>query len=405
MLAASIPAKFLLAFGQNAGAGYIRAIPTASQIGIQNGAASLNDGFVPLNFLPVGSGGVPPFGQDMNGILYQITAWTQWYNAGGPISYDAAFSSANGGYPKGSILASTTFGNYWLNTVDANTTNPDSGGANWTSFTLTAYTGTSGVGVSGSVISLNYPPLPNVTTPANADTIALQAASGGAYYKTTFSNISGASFNLGISLGGYYIATGVVTELTASSGTFTVPGGVTKLYVRCWGAGGGGGGVLNNASTSGGGGAGYVEGYIAVSPGATIFYVVGQPAPGGTGATDGAAGGTTSFGSYLAASGGAGGPHSSGGVNTANAAGGTGAGGSFNVTGGYSSGGIGGGGSSYGGGSGGGAYSVSISPSGQSQTTSSPGNFPGGGGTGAGSNAAGSVTGGTGAAGLIIVQY
>jgi len=136
MQASSIPAKFPIPFANNAGAGYIRSIPVASQIGITNGAASLTDGFVPLNFLPVGSGGVPPFGQDFNGLLNEITSWNRWAQAGGPVGYDSAFSTAIGGYPKGAIIAAATAGNFWLCTVDNNTSDPDTAGAGWTGFQL-----------------------------------------------------------------------------------------------------------------------------------------------------------------------------------------------------------------------------------------------------------------------------
>ncbi|ASW06316.1 gp53-like domain-containing protein [Rhizobium sp. 11515TR] len=123
---------FPIAFGSSAGGGYIRQVPVNSQIGITNGAASLTDGFPPLTFLPVGSGGVPPFGQDFNGILNQITQWTRWQNAGGLATYISALSTAIGGYPQGALLASSvTAGLVWLNTVDNNTTNPDSGGVGW----------------------------------------------------------------------------------------------------------------------------------------------------------------------------------------------------------------------------------------------------------------------------------
>ena len=93
----SVPTKNTIPWGNSAGGGFIRAIPTPSQIGIQDGAASFADGFPPLNFAPVASGGVPPFGQDMNGILNQITAWTRWQAAGGPIRYDVSFAVAVGG--------------------------------------------------------------------------------------------------------------------------------------------------------------------------------------------------------------------------------------------------------------------------------------------------------------------
>lgn len=107
-------------------------MPEASQIGIEGGAASLTDGFPPLNFTPISAGGVPPFGEDMNGILNQTTAWNRWLSAGGPILYDATFQAAIGGYPNGAIVGSLVVqGNYWMSTVDGNTTNPDTGGAGW----------------------------------------------------------------------------------------------------------------------------------------------------------------------------------------------------------------------------------------------------------------------------------
>lgn len=139
MLASGIPAKFNIPWANGAGGSFIRPIPQASQIGVQDGAASLTDGFPPLNFVPVASGGVPPFGQDFNGILKQITQWAQWYSAGGPIVWDSAFSSAVGGYPAGALVASAvTVGILWISTADNNTSNPDTGGANWLKIDLTS---------------------------------------------------------------------------------------------------------------------------------------------------------------------------------------------------------------------------------------------------------------------------
>lgn len=138
MLAANIPIKFSIPWANSAGASYIRTVPVTSQIGIQNGAASLTDGYPPLTFLAAGAGGVSPFGADTNGILKQITQWNQWQSAGGPVQFDSAFSSAVGGYPQGAIVASsTTLGLFWFSLVDNNTSNPDTGGANWTGFQAT----------------------------------------------------------------------------------------------------------------------------------------------------------------------------------------------------------------------------------------------------------------------------
>jgi hypothetical protein len=155
MLASSIPAKFPIPFGNSAGGGFIRSIPTASQIGINPGFASLTDGFPPLNFQPVAAGGVPPFGQDVNGLLNRITQWNQWQAAGGPVIYDGTFAAAIGGYPRGAVLQSAlVFGNFWLSTSDNNTTDPDSSSAtNWIS-----PPGIMGTGSLSTTFSTTLPP-------------------------------------------------------------------------------------------------------------------------------------------------------------------------------------------------------------------------------------------------------
>lgn len=132
MQASQIPTKFNIPWANGAAPPFIRTIPQASQIGLQNGAASLTDGWPPLTFLQVAAGGVPPFGADANGILNQMTAWIRWASAGAPINWDSAFSAAIGGYPIGAVVQSpTTFGLWWICLADNNGTNPDSGGANW----------------------------------------------------------------------------------------------------------------------------------------------------------------------------------------------------------------------------------------------------------------------------------
>jgi hypothetical protein len=142
MDAASVPPKFPIPWGQSAGGGYIRSIPQNSQIGIVNCAASLTDGFPPLTFTPSVAGGCPPFGQDMNGILKQITQWSRWNQAGGPVFWDSAFSTSIGGYPKGSVVQSNiVLGDFWLSTADNNTTNPDATGAGWVPLPGMASTG------------------------------------------------------------------------------------------------------------------------------------------------------------------------------------------------------------------------------------------------------------------------
>lgn len=125
----AIPAKFPVIWASTPDAGTFRTVPTAPPA--QLGAASLQKGFPLATITPIAAGGSWPFGQDFNGILNQITAWQQWAQAGGPMTYDSAFSSAIGGYPKGALLAASSLSSVWLSTVDNNTTDPDTGGAGW----------------------------------------------------------------------------------------------------------------------------------------------------------------------------------------------------------------------------------------------------------------------------------
>lgn len=134
MLASDIPTtRFPIPWGNSASGTYrLVPIPTASQIGVTNGAASLTDGFPPLNFQSVASGGVPPRGKDMNGILFEVTGWQRWQQAGGPIQYDSTFAAAIGGYPFGAVLMSNPIGILWVSTANNNTSDPDGGSpANW----------------------------------------------------------------------------------------------------------------------------------------------------------------------------------------------------------------------------------------------------------------------------------
>jgi len=151
MLASAIPSKVPLPF---ANSGTKNTIPTASQIGITPGAASLTDGFPPLTLTPVASGGLPPFGADFNGIFNLITAVQQWQSAGGSFAFDSVFSTAIGGYPQGAILLGSDKQTCWLNLADNNTTNPDTAGvaANW--IALDAYGIGAVTGLTNSNVTL-----------------------------------------------------------------------------------------------------------------------------------------------------------------------------------------------------------------------------------------------------------
>lgn len=141
-------------------------------------------------------------------------------------------------------------------------------------------------------------------------------------------NVTGTVFNPGFSN----------FQVFNSSGTFTVPTGITKIMVELWGGGGGGGGggssdttITSGGKGGGGGGGGYVKDILTVSPGASITVTIGNGGNGGSGGFGnsnfvnhygfyGDDGGSTFFGSTTAgggfgAAGGNGGTHSGNGSN------------------------------------------------------------------------------------------
>lgn len=102
--------------------------PSASQIGVVNGAASLNDGFPPLTMtaLPPGGAGTPPFGVDFNGILYLLSAHIAALNAGQPYLWSSTLEAAMTGYATGARLQQSADAlALWINLTSGNTTNPD----------------------------------------------------------------------------------------------------------------------------------------------------------------------------------------------------------------------------------------------------------------------------------------
>jgi hypothetical protein len=128
MQLSNAPSKLVIPF---ANAGGKNTIPVPSQISSTPGAASFTDGFPPLTRTDPLSGGVPPSGLDMNGVLYDATAQSVWFNAGAAYPYDSVFSAAIGGYPKGARILQASGSGYWISTVDNNLTDPDTGGLGW----------------------------------------------------------------------------------------------------------------------------------------------------------------------------------------------------------------------------------------------------------------------------------
>lgn len=131
MQLSSLPARIAAIFAASAAPTSKNTIPL-TQAGIaQPGQASFDIGFPAVTMQPASSGGINPYGQDFNGLGNVVTAVQQWQSAGGFFPFDATFSAAVGGYPKGAILLRADGTGLWQNRADNNTVNPDTVGTNW----------------------------------------------------------------------------------------------------------------------------------------------------------------------------------------------------------------------------------------------------------------------------------
>jgi len=195
---------------------------------------------------------------------------------------------------------------------------------------------------------------------------------------------------------------GAGTRAFTASEPFVVPAGVNQVEVEVWGGGAGSYASLAGAPSGGGAGGGYARKRVTgLMPGQTIPVTVANGGNGGVvGGNHPTAGGTSSFGAYVSATGGS--------LNyLANASapqhGGTpagvGVGGDVNLTGS-----AGGGAILNHGGLGGAAPMGGAQNSG---TTGVPGVFPGGGASGAGTGADSQTpyNGAAGASGLVVVRW
>lgn len=205
----------------------------------------------------------------------------------------------------------------------------------------------------------------------------------------------------------------VETFTTPGTSNWTVPVGVTSVQVETWSAGGAGGNDNGVVGGGGGGGGGYTIGTLATTPGSTYTNAIIVGAAGTTTATDGNAGGDSTFvidGShYVSALGGSGGLHGgnggSGGLGGVNAGatsvtgynGGNGANPTISGGGGGSSAGTGSNGNNGSGSTGGAA----VTGGGAGGDSGASGSAPGGGGGGADNGGAP----GAGADGKVVLTY
>ena len=124
----STPSKVSVAFATN---GNKNTIPDTTAVGDPTNKASYSIGFPSVTMTPKSAGGLPPFGRDMNGILYDITAEIQYRQAGGRYPFDSAFSTAIGGYSKGAVVQRADLLGSWVSQSNNNTTSPENSSTSW----------------------------------------------------------------------------------------------------------------------------------------------------------------------------------------------------------------------------------------------------------------------------------
>ncbi|MPV99805.1 hypothetical protein [Bombella apis] len=91
--------------------------------------ASMAKGFPKATMTPLAAGGVPPYGEDMNGILAMLSQAARAAEVGLVRPFSQAYSDAIGGYPAGAVVLHPSIsGRCVMNTWDNNTSPPPGNG-------------------------------------------------------------------------------------------------------------------------------------------------------------------------------------------------------------------------------------------------------------------------------------
>lgn len=124
----SIPKFFQRAFAQNGGK---QDVPITGDT--SGGRASYDVGFPPVTRIPIVAGGIPPFGTDFNGVLYDLSQAIQYVQSGVAFPFNQDFATAIGGYEIGAIVSDSSDKSLlWINGTASNTSFP----TGWTQFSF-----------------------------------------------------------------------------------------------------------------------------------------------------------------------------------------------------------------------------------------------------------------------------
>lgn len=125
-MSVSEPGKIITPWAES---GLKNTIPPAANPA--TGRAGFDQGFSAINMTAKEAGGIPPFGQDFNGIFYEVTNILRYMQAGGQPTFSAEMATAIGGYPVGAVLVGDDGKSVFQNTLDGNTNDPNSVTTGW----------------------------------------------------------------------------------------------------------------------------------------------------------------------------------------------------------------------------------------------------------------------------------
>ncbi|MUG89654.1 hypothetical protein [Bombella sp. ESL0385] len=107
-------------------------IATIPQSATTIGRASMALGFPKATMTPIAAGGVPPYGEDMNGILNMLSRAARTAELGMLHPFSADYAATINGYPVGATIAHPTIaGRFLICTADNNTNDPSQSMNGW----------------------------------------------------------------------------------------------------------------------------------------------------------------------------------------------------------------------------------------------------------------------------------
>lgn len=117
------PDLILTPFAQDAPPSAVDNIPEVRSPSDPLEKATWTQGFPGLTMIPLAAGGIPPRGQDVNGVLKAISEHTVFQGGGGQYKWSAEYVAAHGGYSQGAVLQSDDGAATYVSAIDNNTVN------------------------------------------------------------------------------------------------------------------------------------------------------------------------------------------------------------------------------------------------------------------------------------------